>query len=846
MFEYLLPLQRVITDYNSVLYTIKRQQFLEALSWQGGGQISPLLPWKPNGSTNTENCLDVESIVTLLKSLESISPSKKEFNSLCLLLTLEKISDDAEYTNWTVAYGRLECFRKLRNILYTITPGNNTLEPVLKSKHNNNNCGLLSMIAASLEYFKRENDSAYNVTSNNLLQGIWDNENSIIKPVNSYSDYQSSIPNITLAPEIVRNYCYNNSNDMGQVNITKVSAANLPSTRSSREREIISKTEDKISREELMPESNINSVSNNPPIPPPLSPTRSIKATDETDDNQYNQHQPISMKPRAPVVWTVDAPRSKDKDILDISEPIDNTKVGLSRFAPPLRRGNNQDKKEMELKKREIPLLPSEKVIEQGAKKISGGTTSTFLTERNSPPRAGTGNTKSKRQDAQDNITVVTNTSNFSADTFGTKAVPSKIPISIPAATKVVSPPRSGNNEALHNTDNKSKSGRSFASVYNVINDVKANLNENVAISAGTVTNTRHDEVWDNFNDKKLDIVPITLFEGSHPLRCVKVIQSSPLTDVSNGYVTLAIGSNNKTIHTVTYGSDSIRESTKFADIHKGSVYSIDVYRYLIASGSNDKTIRICNTLQGTVSEPGKAHTGTVRIVKFHPSGRLLGSAGAGDFVPRVWDVSTNNCISSNNFAAHKDCIHGFIWYDSNVFVTGCDQGQLIAHDIRTSQAIWSINKVTDIHNDKIGICCLEYYNNENESQNRIYEDMVLVGCTGGIISNLSFRERKIMYSERIHGDDIRGINILPNRHIKGSKSLPLDNLHTSIYYAASSFDGTSSIWRKDFSATNNRYYHSMYKLSGHTDKVLGITHVPISNDIITSGADGKVLLWRK
>ena len=841
-----MPLQRVITDYNNVVYVIKRQQFLEALSWQGGGQISPLLPWKPNHNKVAENCLDVESIVTLLKSLESISPSKKEFNSLCLLLTLEKISDDADYSNWTVAYGRLECFRKLRHLLHSITPGNNTLEPALKSKYNNNNCGLLSMIAASLEYFKRENDAAYNVTSGNLLQGVWDNENNVIKPVNCYKDYQSGIPNIILSPEIVRNYCYKNSDDMSKVNITKVSAANMPSTRTSKEREI-SKSNEKFNIEELMPGTSTTIVSNNPPIPPPHSPTRSVQAIAETEDNQYNPQQPVSIKPRAPVVWTVDAPRAKDKEILDVNEPADKGKVGLSRFAPPLRRGNNNnhDKKEVEFKKREMPLLPSEKVVEQGVKKMSVGSPSTFLTERNSPPRTGTGNIKNMKQETHDNSSVVTNTSNFSADTIGTKTIPSKIPISIPATSKVVSPPRSYNSDTTHNPDNKSKSGRSFASVYTVINDVKANLNENTAINVAN-NNTRHDEVWDNFNDKKKDIVPITLFEGSHPLRCVKVINCSPLTDLSNGYVTVAIGSNNKTVHTVTYGSDSIRESTKFADIHKGSVYSIDTNRHLIASGSNDKTIRVCNTLQGTVSEPGKAHTGTVRIVKFHPSGRLLGSAGAGDFVPRVWDVATNSCISSNNYAAHKDCVHGFIWYDNNVFITGCDQGQLIAHDLRTSQAIWSMDKISDIHNDKIGVCCLEYHNNESEGQSRIYEDMILVGCTGGIISNVSFKERKINYSERIHGDDIRGVSILPNKHIRGNKSLPLDNLHTSIYYAASSFDGTSSVWRKDFSATNGRYCHSMYKLSGHTDKVLGITHVPISNDIITSGADGKVLLWRK
>ena len=52
----------------------------------------------------------VDEVVKCLNSLESLSPSKEEYNTLCLLLTIPKLSDHPEYKNWNPSNARVKCF----------------------------------------------------------------------------------------------------------------------------------------------------------------------------------------------------------------------------------------------------------------------------------------------------------------------------------------------------------------------------------------------------------------------------------------------------------------------------------------------------------------------------------------------------------------------------------------------------------------------------------------------------------------------------------------------------------------------------------------------------------------
>ena len=128
--RYLSPMRRILLhNFELLEFMIKKQQYLESLSWLGaGGQKHALMAWKPSkralrnadldGSLNMqessmildEDDLDMEYLAVLLKEMET-QCSKEEFNHLCSLMTLENLADDEKYANWSVSQGRLECFQ---------------------------------------------------------------------------------------------------------------------------------------------------------------------------------------------------------------------------------------------------------------------------------------------------------------------------------------------------------------------------------------------------------------------------------------------------------------------------------------------------------------------------------------------------------------------------------------------------------------------------------------------------------------------------------------------------------------------------------------------------------------
>ncbi|KAJ5819444.1 hypothetical protein N7474_005035 [Penicillium riverlandense] len=60
----------------------------------------------------------------------------------------------------------------------------------------------------------------------------------------------------------------------------------------------------------------------------------------------------------------------------------------------------------------------------------------------------------------------------------------------------------------------------------------------------------------------------------------------------------------------------------------------------LLASGSNDKTVRLWDPATGALQQTLEGHSDSVRAVAFSPDGRLLAS-GSGDKTVRLWDPAT-------------------------------------------------------------------------------------------------------------------------------------------------------------------------------------------------------------
>lgn len=104
------------------------------------------------------------------------------------------------------------------------------------------------------------------------------------------------------------------------------------------------------------------------------------------------------------------------------------------------------------------------------------------------------------------------------------------------------------------------------------------------------------------------------------------------------------------------------------------------------------------------------------------------------------------------------------------------------------------------------------------------------VGSSEGFVTLLN--NSLIKHDIQAHRDDIRSI-------FSHSATSP----GSSSYFLAGSYDHSASLWGQSdsFSEWNNRYKLSM----GHTDKILDVTSLG-SSDILTSGADGRAILWMK
>jgi len=111
--QFLAPLEGTEGfDYNQVLFELRRQKFLELLEHQS---LTPA----------------VVELVDGLKALEK-ECSREEFNSLCYLLTLGKLTDHPDFRGWTPHKGRLECFEACQpyfEAIYGLQSGGPSVPP---------------------------------------------------------------------------------------------------------------------------------------------------------------------------------------------------------------------------------------------------------------------------------------------------------------------------------------------------------------------------------------------------------------------------------------------------------------------------------------------------------------------------------------------------------------------------------------------------------------------------------------------------------------------------------------------------------------------------------------------
>eukprot|EP00597_Dinobryon_sp_UTEXLB2267_P009524 CAMPEP_0170082430 /NCGR_PEP_ID=MMETSP0019_2-20121128/18019_1 /TAXON_ID=98059 /ORGANISM="Dinobryon sp., Strain UTEXLB2267" /LENGTH=192 /DNA_ID=CAMNT_0010297295 /DNA_START=107 /DNA_END=682 /DNA_ORIENTATION=- len=146
---------------NNLNRILLRQQYLEILSWQGGGgQKFAFPPWQLLAVSKTEKHESVvENLLSLLNRLQPLCVPE-EFNSLCQCLTLNRLDEHPSLGSWTVSQGRVQCFAEIRSALLLSDAPADPSPPAL-----------LRLLAQSLQ---QQLPPTYSAAGSGVLHASWD------------------------------------------------------------------------------------------------------------------------------------------------------------------------------------------------------------------------------------------------------------------------------------------------------------------------------------------------------------------------------------------------------------------------------------------------------------------------------------------------------------------------------------------------------------------------------------------------------------------------------------------------------------------------------------------------
>ncbi|MDV2992565.1 MAG: Tol-Pal system protein TolB [Chroococcidiopsis sp. SAG 2025] len=188
--------------------------------------------------------------------------------------------------------------------------------------------------------------------------------------------------------------------------------------------------------------------------------------------------------------------------------------------------------------------------------------------------------------------------------------------------------------------------------------------------------------------------------ESSESCKTNKQSQN-PKSKIQNPKSLLASGSNDKTVKLWDWQTGScVRSLSGHADFIYGIAFSAD--GQILASGSTDSSVRLWKVSTGQCFQILQGHTDWVYAVAFHPQGQILAS-GSADCTVKLWNMNEGNCLKT--CTGHTDKILGIALSpngqilasasaDRTVKLWDCHTGSCLktlpAHDDRIYAAIFS------------------------------------------------------------------------------------------------------------------------------------------------------------
>lgn len=239
---------------------------------------------------------------------------------------------------------------------------------------------------------------------------------------------------------------------------------------------------------------------------------------------------------------------------------------------------------------------------------------------------------------------------------------------------------------------------------------------------------------------------------------------------------------------------------------HSQSVWAtaISANGQVLASGSQDNTIKVWNALTGELQRTLLGHKDTVRTLAMSADGQTLAS-GSGDTTIKLWDLSRGELIDT--LSGHTSPVWSVdLAPDGKTLISAGEDGSINIWNLNTGLA----KTIKSAHEDRIFAVALS-------PDGRTFA----TGSKDKTIKLWQLSSGKLIRTIDQHTDAVRTIAYSPDGQ----------------QLASGSWDTTIKVW-------NLQTGERLQTLTGHRDRIVALTYSNDGQQLASTGIEPKIKLW--